>query len=91
MKNDEKFCILRVHYDLIEACETGERKISQTEFDHIFTGRKKAEILKKISKFENRLRKRNAESKRSILQKKLRYLRDYISHCRHSYETLLRI
>ncbi|WP_224489602.1 hypothetical protein [Robertkochia flava] len=91
MKKDEKFCILSVKYSILEGTEEGTGSIDTTEMEHIFVARKKSAVLKKIRRFEERLKNNTNTQKASAYDRLSGGLRKFLDRYRYSYESLLRL
>lgn len=91
MKDDKKFCILKVSYSILEGEDETTGTVNTTEMEHIFVAKKKSAVLKKIERFEDRLRKKKEQSKGNLLERFNGVFKKYLDRYRYSYETLLRL
>lgn len=91
MKNDNDFCILSVKYSILEGSEEGKEPMTTTEMEHVFVAREKSAVLKKIKRFEERLRNKKKAAKAPFFKRIANSIQKYLERYRYNYETLLRL
>lgn len=91
MKKDDKFCILSVRYSILEGNGEDSGNIDTTEMEHVFVAKKKSAVLKKIHRFEERLKNNNATQETSAYGRMSHGFRKFLDRYRYSYESLLRL
>lgn len=91
MKDESKYCILSVRYSIMECNGEKEELQNTTQMEHVFTARKKSTLLKKIQRFEDRLRTKQPEVKRNLLNRISHYITRFMERYRYNYQSLLRM
>lgn len=89
MKNEDQYCILSVKYSILECNEETNKENKTTEIERVFTAKDKSTLLRKIQRFEDRLREKKTKGKTNLVNQASEYVSGFINRYRSSYQSLL--
>lgn len=90
MKTDNNYCILSVKYSITQKGKSTEKEARPTEMEHVFIGRNKESLMRKIEAFEKNLHNRQDPKKPLIHEWTDRFM-NFCHSYRRTYQNLIRM